>query len=430
MRTRSLKLTTRGQIFVTIGALSLPTVIAFNHRDLLWLSLLFLLAPVFGLLWLVCGNPKATSTRTLFPPQIAVDEDCQATLKLRRSSVFPLGSSAALDLAPTRIRRGKSSKPLTSREIGKLSLGARYVVPRIAEIGTQIIKYPINGQQRGRYQVGPALMILHDPFRLAEARWLIGQPTELMVTPKIVPLTGARADSGGQVGDERHRAKGIDSSIDQMVREYRPGDAMRRIHWKSSAHHQELMSRTDQQNWDQTGLILLDNRLDSHRGSGVDSSFEYAVSAAASIGKELLNSGFRVLIVTVDGMLTDTVWLPKQLAEQKLLTALTDVELSSLTNFEVIFDELLADRQLDSVIAILGSTELTDLVPVIQVTPARAKGLALLLDVATFGEPASSATDLRLVQNLEASGWKAVVATAKSDLSNLWANLVGVRVSR
>ncbi len=58
-----------------------------------------------------------------------------------------------------------------------------------------------------------------------------------MVTPRVlplppVPLSGAWTGSG----DNRPRAFASGSAEDVTVREYRRGDDLRRVHWRSSAH--------------------------------------------------------------------------------------------------------------------------------------------------------------------------------------------------
>ena len=62
------------------------------------------------------------------------------------------------------------------------------------------------------------------------------------------------------------------------MREYRRGDDLRRVHWRSSAHAGELMVRREEQPWQSRATLFVDNRKVAHRGTGAASSLEHAVS--------------------------------------------------------------------------------------------------------------------------------------------------------
>ena len=90
---------------------------------------------------------------------------------------------------------------------------------------------------------------------------------------------------------------------DVLPREHRAGDDMRRIHWRATARSGDLMVRREEQAWHSSMVVVLDNREQAHFGAGIDSSFEWAVSAAASVTLYYLQQGWRVTAVTVDGHL-------------------------------------------------------------------------------------------------------------------------------
>ena len=72
-----------------------------------------------------------------------------------------------------------------------------------------------------------------------------------------------------------------------VPRAYRDGDELRRVHWRSTARYGELMVRREEQRWRNRAVLFLDTRQNGHGGRGPASSFEYAISAAASIGVHL-----------------------------------------------------------------------------------------------------------------------------------------------
>jgi hypothetical protein len=70
------------------------------------------------------------------------------------------------------------------------------------------------------------------------------------------------------------------------------------VHWRSTARTGELMVRREEQPWESRATIVLDTRLQGHRGEGPTSSFEWAVSAAASIALHLRRNGYKIRLVT------------------------------------------------------------------------------------------------------------------------------------
>ena len=58
------------------------------------------------------------------------------------------------------------------------------------------------------------------------------------------------------------------STADVIVREYRLGDDLRRVHWRSSARAGELMVRREEQPWQSRCTLMVDNRASAHRGQG------------------------------------------------------------------------------------------------------------------------------------------------------------------
>jgi uncharacterized protein (DUF58 family) len=86
-----------------------------------------------------------------------------------------------------------------------------------------------------------------------------------------------------------------------LVRPYRIGDELRRVHWRSTARYDELMVRLEERPWRGGTTLLLDRRDCAHRGRGAGSSLEYAISVAASVYAHLLARGEPVAMVAEDG---------------------------------------------------------------------------------------------------------------------------------
>ena len=147
------------------------------------------------------------------------------------------------------------------------------------------IEYPLLGRVRGRFHTGPLMVRTTDPFGLVRLDRQFVATTEVMVTPRVEPLPVMRTAGGaGSTGEARPHRIGVVGQDDALVREYRQGDDVRRIHWRSTARWGDLMVRREEQAWDPSASVILDSRASAHAGRGMHSSIEWAISAAASIG--------------------------------------------------------------------------------------------------------------------------------------------------
>jgi uncharacterized protein (DUF58 family) len=160
--------------------------------------------------------------------------------------------------------------------------------------------YELRAERRGILEVGPLEIELRDPFGLARRQLTSAPPTKLVVLPEIEPvqlrlaggttfdLESPRLGSGlaGWHGDEPY-----------SLRPYAPGDDVRRVHWRSTAHRGELVIRQDQARGRGSLTVLLDLRTPPH----TEASVERAVSVAASVAVAAARARLAVRLVTTAG---------------------------------------------------------------------------------------------------------------------------------
>jgi uncharacterized protein (DUF58 family) len=166
--------------------------------------------------------------------------------------------------------------------------------------------YSLRPTLRGVYDIGPLDVDYSDPFGLATTRVEVGVSQSLYVIPQVVPLGETTSVSISGEGNARliqHMAVGNDDDL--MTREYRTGDALRRVHWRASARHGELMVRQEEQRSFPEARLLIDTRMDGYGGPiaefGISDTgftwFEWSVSMIASLGVHLHHAGFRVQVL-------------------------------------------------------------------------------------------------------------------------------------
>jgi uncharacterized protein (DUF58 family) len=146
------------------------------------------------------------------------------------------------------------------------------------------VTYSLRAELRGRYPIGPLRLRVADPFGMCELTRSFTAADHVMVVPRLWPLAAmSGGGTWGGAGDSLARAAAVSGEDDIATREYREGDDLRRVHWRSTAKRGELMVRREEQPRQMRASVLLDTRARGHRGDGPASSFEWAVSAAASV---------------------------------------------------------------------------------------------------------------------------------------------------
>lgn len=214
-----------------------------------------------------------------------------------------------------------------------------------------------------------------------------------MVTPQVVPLSPiGSTGGGGSAGEARPHRIGVVGQDDALVREYRQGDEVRRIHWRSTAHRGQLMVRREEQAWDPTACVILDSRVGAHAGHGLHSSFEWAVSATASVALHFLDEGYTVEVFEADGPLHVGLGLGQHsvAAAEVVLNRLTDLTPKITSTLHYAVESAAEDRPGQLVVAVLGRLTGEDANALLRLQRNRAQGLALLLDVDSFAEQPAS----------------------------------------
>src|SRR6266516_3682641 len=144
-------------------------------------------------------------------------------------------------------------------------------------------------RQRGRFQLGPVTATSGDPFGLFRRRVTLTAPRELLVLPRVLPISNFVMFTGGLPGRGRSSRRALHTPTNATtIRDYTVGDALNRIHWLSTAHHNKLMVKEFDLDPAMDGWIFLDLNENVQAGEGEDSTVEYGVTIAATIATYLL----------------------------------------------------------------------------------------------------------------------------------------------
>ena len=175
-------------------------------------------------------------------------------------------------------------------------------------------------QNRGWFTLGPTQIETGDIFGLFRLKKSFESKTRLLVIPHTVEIKQFPAPFGLLPGGRALRQKTLEvTPYAAGVREYVPGDPLRRIHWPTSARKQELIVKEFEKDPMAEVWIFLDTRASVHLHKESEQHIdqddlwwikekqafklppdteEYAVSIAASIAKYYLRQKREVGLVS------------------------------------------------------------------------------------------------------------------------------------
>ncbi len=220
------------------------------------------------------------------------------------------------------------------------------------------------------------------------------------------------------------------------IREYRVGDDLRRVHWRSTARRGAVMVRSDEHPGRPDVVVLLDTRAGAHRGRGAGSSLEWAISAAASAASHLQRRRHRVRLLH-DGTYDPPRELDETSSVRGLMRSLARLRPGAPDGLARSVTEL-GRAEATLLVAFLGDVDEDDVAPLLAARPLGVPALAVLLRTDDWasapapresGEAAAEAGPARLERArlvLARAGWRTAVAGPADAVPDVWARLTRV----
>ena len=404
MRSALQALTVRGRAFLASGLTSILCGLVLIERDLTRMGLLVAALPLVSAMYVAGRSHHLRLHRTVTPPHLNVGESAKVLVTVENGG------------APTSVLLMEEQLPYA------LGGRPRFVIQPMGRGARERLEYTVRPEIRGRHSLGPMQVRLREPFGMVELREEIAGAAHLLVTPRVVPLSEIRLGGGWfATGDDHPRSFTVGRVADVVVREYRRGDDLRRVHWRSTARMGELMVRNEEQLWQARATVILDNRAIAHRGTGPGSSLEGAVSAAASVAVHLSSLGYQVRLVSGSGI-TDA-WHERGrpldpfplLEELAVVTSTDDRELPDITLGEDVTGGI--------VVGVLGAVQPEDSSWWARFPRHSAQSLALALDVESWGQRAHEGDLPPSTMWLAGQGWRATSWRKGDALAAAWREL-------
>src|SRR4051812_42861689 len=212
---------------------------------------------------------RLASRRTVTPARVPRGQDAEVVLEVTNADHRTGGLWLLSEQLPPELGRSPG-----------------FVVERLAGGETVALAYRVHGTRRGRHTLGPLRLRLVAPFGLVLRPAAGADTVPLVVVPRARPLgPGGPAGGHGGGGDGSRRSIAVHGEDDVSVREYRHGDDLRKVHWRTTARTGELMVRLEERPWRAQATLLLDTRSRAHLIANRDAAAR-GVAVAGSPGDD------------------------------------------------------------------------------------------------------------------------------------------------
>lgn len=292
--------------------------------------------------------------------------------------------------------------------------------------------------RRGSFHLGPTQLISGDPFGLFLNVRNIESKSELVVLPYVVELTHFPSPAGMFPGGRAVRRRAVDVTPQAAgVRDYAPGDALRRIHWPTSARRDRLMAKEFDQDPQADVWIFLDAYGPIHYRSQEEvaaveridqiwmwqhhievklptDTFEYAVSAAGSVANYYIKQGRTVGFVCASDVFTAISPERGERQLNKILETLTFLNSNGILPLVALIEAQAPSLpRASTVVIITSSTDPTVDLAVDYLIMRNLRPVIVYIDGSTFGSDIGSS---EIVSRIKQRGVPLVSISKEDDL--------------
>ena len=340
--------------YAGLAAVGLMTGLVAGRVELVALAAPFALAAALGAS--LTRQPQIAGTLTLDRERALEDEDALATLELTGAE----GAARVDVLLPL-------PDELTTKGDGN---------PVALRPDVERLELTLHCGRWGAFRVGPAIVRARDALGFHAWESEIGGPHPLRVYPSVETMRALLEPLETQVyiGNQVARTRG-DGIEFADIREWTPGDRVRRVNWRASARRGDLWVNEQHPERNTDIVLFLDTFSDVSLGPR--GTLDLTVRAAASLAHRYLQRKDRVGVVSFGGFLS---WLLPASGTRQLYRIVDSLlQMGIVLSFAAKNIDVLPPRTLPPRALVLALTPLLDARSTAALVALRARGFDLVV---------------------------------------------------
>jgi uncharacterized protein (DUF58 family) len=281
--------------WLQIGLTMLFLGAVFSNGPLMGIAVFLLAAGTLAKLWSANVFKRLRYERIIPENRAFAGESLSLTLRLANDKLLPVPWIEMKDAIPDGV--------LQEEDQATPAPYPNYVIlGRSTHLSWyERISWPLKfqGLKRGYYRLGPVHLTSGDIFGFNPVEREDKTFDSIIVYPRVYTLPELGLPSERPFGELRGRDRIFeDPSRSAGLRDYRPGDPMRRIDWKASARRQALQSRVYEPSSTMHLLVAVNVHTLDHTWEGfIPYLLERLLSTAASVASYGFEAGYAVGLI-------------------------------------------------------------------------------------------------------------------------------------
>jgi uncharacterized protein (DUF58 family) len=255
-------------------------VVVQSHALIVLAALLLTIIPI-AWAWNRVSLWRVSYERGLSERRVFVGETVDLSVRVSNRKILPLAWVKIDDQFP-------SALPIANKTLAPSHIPlTSYLNHRAALSGFERARwnYRLNCTQRGFYTLGPARIKSGDLFGLFEREWLSPRTDRLIVYPRVTALEDWGLPPKDPLGEAKARTPIFqDTARPRGIRDYRPDDAPKHIHWRATARRGALQVKVYDPTISYQWVLFVNVATFPQAWQGTDPALlERVISLAASI---------------------------------------------------------------------------------------------------------------------------------------------------
>jgi uncharacterized protein (DUF58 family) len=281
------KLTINSAVFLFLTAFTVAVAVYFRNPLLVYTGIFLATSNAVLYVW-AQTSVRGLKIKRIHPKLIVATHPAEITVELTNARRSARYGTLGFDLHPE-MTPGQDYTPVA------------FLEARPGEASPS--SYNVTPPRRGEFKLGPFYLYGGDPFGFYKCWRKVEEYSQIIVLPDPVSFHFTRPGSASNLAQDEMETIPISGESTEFlgVREYRAGEPLKRVHWRTTARIGKPISRQYETNVAASisALLLLEDRM--RAGVGVDTPLEYSIRMIASLGQATLSERFHFSYLALMG---------------------------------------------------------------------------------------------------------------------------------
>ena len=272
--------------WLILGVLLTLVGLATSSRFLTAAAMCLFVIAAAGWAWNALGLFGLSYTRRLSETRAFLGETVELTLEVRNRKFLPVTWLQVIDIFPSALPLGNPQGGWEQVRLNRTTNYGEFTSFWSAgAFGRLTRRFTVHCNQRGYHSYGPAILSTGDGFGMFDRKGKLPEQQRLIVYPRLYTVAELGLPAKNPFGERVAKAHLVEDPLRTAgIRDWQPTDGLKRVHWKATARHQELLSRVYDPSQELQMLIFLNvATMERHWLGQIPELMERAVSVAGSL---------------------------------------------------------------------------------------------------------------------------------------------------